>query len=206
MAYDLDRRPGTWVTAQARRRSRRVWAAIGLFVALALASVALLKWNPAPLVLSVLVILAAFGLRRLANREADLAIPWVKGARAERAVGDELNELRRDGFTVMHDIEQHREGNVDHLVSGPTGVFLVETKHRGYRAGDLVKAKRQAVKLHAELGTWITPVICIHVREGRAFKHDGVWIVPQHTLLEWIRGQRNATLPFERLARFADAL
>jgi Nuclease-related domain len=206
MAYDVDRRPGTWVTEQARRRTRRVWAVIGLFAALALASVALLRWNPAPIAISVLIILAAFGLRRLANHTADDAMPWLKGARAERSVGEELNELRREGFTVMHDVEQLGEGNIDHLVSGPTGVFLVETKYRGYEKKNLAKVKRQAAKLNAGLGTWITPVVCLHVREGGTFKHEGVWIVPQDVLLEWIRGQRNATVPFERLARFADGL
>jgi hypothetical protein len=179
---------------------------IGLLVALALVSVALLRWNPAPIVVSVLVILAAVGLRHLSHREQDVAWRWVKGARAESSVGEELNGLRGEGFVVMHDIKQNHEGNVDHLVNGPTGVFLVETKFRGYTPKDLIKVKRQAVRLNAELGTWITPVICLHVREGRAFKHEGVWIVPQHALLDWLRAQRNASVPFERLARFADGL
>jgi hypothetical protein len=52
----------------------------------------------------------------------------------------------------MHDIEQDREGNVDHLVSGPSGVYLIETKHRRYADDQLRKAKRQAAKLHDELG------------------------------------------------------
>lgn len=206
MAYDLDRRPGAWVSAEASRRSRRVWLFIGLLAGLALLSVVLLRWNPAPIAISVLIIALALVLRSLANREADRAIPWLKGARAETSAGEELNKLRREGFTVMHDIKQRGEGNIDHLVSGPTGVFLVETKLRRYRPSDLVKVKRQAVRLHAGLGTWITPVICLHEREGRAFKTEGVWIVPQRVICEWTRGQQNAVVPFERLARFADGL
>ena len=206
MPYDVDRRPGAWVTAEADRRARRVWFFVGLLAGLALISVVLLRWNPAPIVISVLIICLALGLRSLANREADRAIPWLKGARAETSAGEELNELRREGFTVMHDIEQRGEGNIDHLVSGPTGVFLVETKLRRYMPSDLVKVKRQAVKLHAELETWITPVICLHDREGRPFRTEGVWIVPQAVICEWTRGQRNAVVRFERLARFADSL
>jgi hypothetical protein len=206
MAYDVSRRPGTWVTEQARRRSRGVWLVIGLLALLVLASVASLKWKPAPIAISVLIILIAFGLRRLAHRKQDVAFRWLKGAWAEASVGEELNALRHEGFVVMHDIEQRHEGNVDHLVNGPTGVFLVETKYRGYEQENLVKVKRQAARLHDALGAWVTPVICLHVREGRPFRHDGVWIVPQAVLLEWIRAQRNASAPFERLARFADGL
>jgi hypothetical protein len=206
MAYDVDRRPGAWATARADRLVRRVWIFIGLLAGLAVMSVALLRWNPAPVVISVLIICLALILRSLANRAADRAIPWVKGARAETSVGKELNELRREGFTVMHDIEQGGEGNIDHLVSGPTGVFLVETKLRRYIPSDLVKVKRQAVRLHAELGTWITPVICLHQREMRPFKTEGVWVVPRSEICSWTRGQRNTPAPFERIARFADSL
>jgi hypothetical protein len=38
----------------------------------------------------------------------------------------------------------------------------------------------------------------------QAFKTKGVWIVPHHELLERLRAQRNQTVPFERLARYAD--
>jgi hypothetical protein len=206
MPYDVDREPGAWVSAQADRRARRVWLFIGLLAGIALVSVVLLKWNPAPVAISIIIISLALGVRSLANREADRAIPWLKGARAETSVGEELNELRREGFTVMHDIEQRGEGNIDHLVSGPTGVFLVETKLRRYRPPDLVKVKRQAVRLNAELGTWITPVICLHERQGRPFKTEGVWIVPRSEIRTWTRGQRNTPVPFEQLARFADGL
>lgn len=52
----------------------------------------------------------------------------------------------------MHDVEQPGEGNIDHIVSGPTGVFLVETKERRCEERHLTKAKRQAAKLHDALG------------------------------------------------------
>jgi hypothetical protein len=79
----------------------------------------------------------------------------------------------------MHDIEQVGEGNIDHLASGPSGVYLIETKYRRYRSPeDLRKAKRQAAKLKNELGVWVTPVICLSVPSERApYRHDGVWIV-----------------------------
>lgn len=207
MAYDVDRRAGAWVTAQAARRSRHVWLLAGLLVAIALGSVGLLVSNRATVASSLLFLVLVLGLKRYADGQVDTAIRWLGGARAETSVGDELNNLQGEGFVVMHDIEQRREGNIDHLVSGPTGVFMVETKERRYEDHHLAKAKRQAAKIHDELGVWVTPVICIHRRRGhRPFKTQGVWIVPQPSLLEWIREQRNTAVESERLARYADGL
>lgn len=146
-------------------------------------------------------------VKRFADSRADDAIRWLSGARAETSVGEELDRLGNEGFVVRHDIDQLYEGNVDHLVSGPTGVFMVETKLRRYEDKDLVKAKRQAAKLHDEFGVWVTPVICIHRRRERGpFRTEGVWIVPQRCLLEWIRKQRNTPADDERVARFAARL
>jgi hypothetical protein len=109
---------------------------------------------------------------------------------------------------VMHDIEQAGEGNIDHLVSGPSGVFMIETKLRSYNERQLSKAKRQAAKLHDELDVWVTPVICLAERTGERppYKHAGVWIVRRDQLVGWLGEQRNQVLPFERLARYADRL
>jgi hypothetical protein len=168
MAYDVDTRPGTWVSARARAKQR---------------------WY-----------------RALLTPKQETR-SWVVGARAEEQVGLMLNELRRERFHVLHDIAQTHEGNVDHLVSGPTGVFMIETKYRRYTDEQLVKAKRQAAKLHDVLGVWVTPVICLAERRGRPpYKHDGVWIVRRPDLLDWLRAQHNQVLEFERLARFADRL
>lgn len=51
------------------------------------------------------------------------------GLDAELAVGQELNQLMREGYWVFHDLTF--EGcNVDHVVVGRGGVFAVETKSR----------------------------------------------------------------------------
>jgi hypothetical protein len=55
---------------------------------------------------------------------------WL-GCEAEAAVGQELNELLRDGFRVFHDFPVgQREFNIDHVLVGPTGVFAIETTGR----------------------------------------------------------------------------
>lgn len=58
----------------------------------------------------------------------------VKGERGERAVGDTLSDLSGDGYRVVHDIEfrgdDGRYWNVDHVLVGPSGVYVVESKYR----------------------------------------------------------------------------
>jgi hypothetical protein len=84
---------------------------------------------------------------------------------------------------------------------------MVETKHRGYEIAHLKKAKRQAAKLHDELGVCVTPVICLDQRRDRdPYRREGVWIVCRTRLLEWVPAQRNQVLAFDRLAAFADRL
>jgi hypothetical protein len=84
---------------------------------------------------------------------------------------------------------------------------MIETKARSYLDKDLREATRQATKLGRQLDVWVTAVICVHDRANtQPLRHKGVWIVPHDSLLEWISAQRNQTLPFERLARFADGL
>ena len=51
------------------------------------------------------------------------------GYDAERATGQELNGLLAHGYKVFHDIPGDKF-NIDHVVVGPNGVFIVETKGR----------------------------------------------------------------------------
>lgn len=203
MAYDVDTPPAAYATARARRyRLQLLLLLVAAVLLLLLTLVAgfglrsnLLAWG---------ALLALYGVSRLFKQREGPANRWSIGAGAESAVGTTLNELRTHGFTVMHDIAQEGEGNVDHLVSGPTGVYLIETKSGRYLPAHLTKAKRQAAKLHDTLGVWVTPVIS---RPGaKVFCHKGVWIVPPEHLIEWLRSQRNRPCDFARLAAFVDAL
>ena len=51
------------------------------------------------------------------------------GYEGEIAVGQELNQLMRDGYYVYHDFLAGKF-NIDHIVVGTPGVFAVETKAR----------------------------------------------------------------------------
>ncbi len=50
------------------------------------------------------------------------------GLIGERAVGEELNILMRQGACVFHDVPNAPYGNVDHVVVAPSGIYAVETK------------------------------------------------------------------------------
>lgn len=209
MPYDVYRRPGTWVSKQAmKHRNRVLVAAVLLFVGSCIGLILKLSYHPrlAVAVSAVFLVLALVVWRRL-DRKTREAVNWLRGARAEEAIGELLNELRSEGFIVMHDVEQAYEGNIDHIVSGPTGVFMIESKARRYNDDAPRKARRQAKKLSIELDAkWVGPVICLNKRDRKPFQHEGVWIVPKQHLLDWIRAQREPKVPFERLALWADKL
>ena len=204
MAYDVDRQPGAWVRRQATRRERIFWtslaagfAATGVFLFFALG-------HRASIAASFAFLAAMFAVRPYAERYLDNSARWLHGAVAEESVGATLNELRRERWILMHDVEQAFEGNIDHIASGPNGVFLIETKLRRYDEDQLTKAKRQAAKLYNELGVFVHPVICLYHRRGKPFRTKGVAIVPSQHLLGWLRAQHEKPVDFERLARFAD--
>jgi len=52
---------------------------------------------------------------------------WQDGAWAEERTGKVLHPLQREGWTVLHDLPA-TYGNLDHVVVGPGGVFLLDTK------------------------------------------------------------------------------
>lgn len=70
---------------------------------------------------------------------------WWKGAEGEHRVGAELAKLP-DGFVVFNDFrfrcgeEEWPDWNIDHVVVGPTGVFVIETKN--YSRKDVRPAER----------------------------------------------------------------
>lgn len=206
MAYDVDHRPGAWVRAQASRRAWIFWILFAAGAVITAFILALAFGHRIGAGGTLAMILALLAVRPYAERYIDDGGRWFRGAQAEESVGDTLNELRREGWVLMHDVEQDFEGNIDHIAWGPeNGVFLIETKARRYEEHQLTKAKRQAAKLHDELGVWVTPVICLYDRRGKAFTpKGGVAVVPRQHLLEWLRRQRNKTVPFERLAHYAD--
>jgi hypothetical protein len=86
-----------------------------------------------------LVTLATWGAagiwwRRLMKLRRRLR-PLKLGFDGERYVGEELNQLMRQGYRVYHDFlvdwkPGERVFNIDHIAVGPEGIFAIETKTR----------------------------------------------------------------------------
>lgn len=74
-------------------------------------------------------ILCAIPLWITASRRRNYALGYL----GERAVGEELNQLLRDGCHVFHDYQGGPNWNIDHVVVAPSGVYAVETKARRKR-------------------------------------------------------------------------
>jgi Nuclease-related domain len=71
-----------------------------------------------------------WGLRFRASQDAQA---WRLGAKGERRTARILARLEQDGFVAFHDLAvPGSPANVDHLVVGPTGVFVIDSKlYRG---------------------------------------------------------------------------
>ena len=64
------------------------------------------------------------------------------GREAELAVADELRPLVRRGYFLFSNVEHRAFGDVDHVLVGPGGVFVVETKgHRGAITADEISGE-----------------------------------------------------------------
>jgi hypothetical protein len=175
-------------------------AAAGLVVG-ALADQAGLPW--AGLVGLAIAVLVGWRLR---FRPSEQARAWRRGAHGERETARVLDRLARDGYVVLHDLAMPgSSANVDHLVLGPSGVFVIDSKqwtgqvhqssdelvwHNQYRLDrTLASVRWQAETLGRLLGVPVAPVICVHgaqVQHG-GLRAQGVAIVPT-TLLRLALG------------------
>lgn len=59
---------------------------------------------------------------------------YVIGSKGEFKVWVILNEMYRDGYRVINNLELNDRGDVDHVVVGPTGAWAIESK---FRDGDI---------------------------------------------------------------------
>jgi hypothetical protein len=129
----------------------------------------------------------------------------------EEAVGRLLAQLREDGFHSIHDIDTGH-GNIDHVVVGPTGVFVIETKtwngrfywkrdtlwHNGCRRTDVVKqVTRGAMHVkerlsRAGIDAWVEATV-VSTRAavlGTVAGRRQVTVLEATRLLEFLTGGR----------------
>jgi hypothetical protein len=130
-------------------------------------------------------------------RLSEQVTAWRRGAKGERRTARLLDRLTRDGFVVFHDLAiPGSPANVDHLMIGSTGVFVIDSKqwtgtvhqsadglawhnhHRLDRTLETVRWEAQAIS--RLLGTRAAALLCVHgahVHGGGLHAH-GVAIVP----------------------------
>ncbi len=80
-----------------------------------------------------LIVASLLLLRFLRRRRNDFL-----GYLGERAVAENLESLREQGYRLFHDVRaegRDKKFNLDHVVVGPTGVTVVETKTRRKKKG-----------------------------------------------------------------------
>jgi hypothetical protein len=136
--------PGASATAYYHRRRAAEWTLYQHTLPLRLAGIAVASLVAALAVGQVAPALAgwaglvAAGLVgwRLRFRVSQDARNWQRGARGERHTARQLHRLARQGWVVFHDLAvPDSRANADHLIIGPAGVFLVDSKNwRGHLA------------------------------------------------------------------------
>ena len=79
------------------------------------------------IVAALAVAAAGWGAR---FRPSPDAVAWRRGAAGERRTARLLDLLERQGWAVLHDLAvPGSRANIDHLVIGPGGVFVIDSKH-----------------------------------------------------------------------------
>jgi hypothetical protein len=158
---------------------------------------------------------------------------WRRGAEGERATARVFGPLRREGWKVFHDIDTGR-GNRDHVVIGPAGVYLLDSKNlSGTIAvdGDAIRVsyrdyprddyslnnvgswmRGEAAKLKSEIRSltnervWVQAVLVVwgHL-DVQALDGDRVVLVRGDALADWLRSQPER-LPAPAAAKIAGTL
>jgi hypothetical protein len=140
---------------------------------------------------------------------------WRRGAEGERRTEKALRPLERNGWTVEHDIQRDERANLDHVVSGPPGAFLLETKNLTgtitFEDGVLVsrqfddpdevyryvtvaprvrgQAREVSARIREETGrrTWVTSVVVVwgYFLETHV-QHEDVHYIAGNRLRAWL--------------------
>jgi hypothetical protein len=134
---------------------------------------------------------------------------WRDGARGERATARLLRRLHRHGWMVFHDVAiPGTPANADHLLIGPAGVILVDSKrytghvsqgldgrvwHNHHPMDHTLRALRlETQAISAALRVRVRPVMCVHHAQvaGGGLTAGNVQILPARRLPSMLRSRR----------------
>jgi hypothetical protein len=222
-------RPGASAMTQYRRRRAAeltAWFhALVWRVATVLAAgvgVGLLTARVVPALAVVAATVAAAGLGwALRFRPSPQTSAWRRGAVGERRTARLLGRLERHGWVVLHDLAvPGSRANIDHLVIGPGGAFVIDSKqyrgrlqlatdgalwHGRYPFAPALRAVSfEADQAAQVLAINVVPVMAVHgapVPWGR-LTVDGVAVVSARHLPDLLRAQPPVLAP-ERIVWLA---
>ncbi len=153
---------------------------------------------------------------------------WQDGAQGEEWTAKELRPLAKQGWTVMHDLRDRRgdgKGNFDHVLVGPSGVFLLDSKAwpgvttidkglptlRRHEDPDLpanvyealpgrqkaaATRLKRALSQETKISVWVTPVVVIWGGFPEGtVEADGVTFIRGDLVRGWLREQRGRLVP-----------
>ena len=152
------------------------------------------------------------------------AVAWRRGAAGERHTARLLSQLERHGWVVLHDLAvPGSRANIDHLVVGSGGVFVIDSKqyrgrlqldpsgrlwHGRYPLAPVLRAVSfeadRAAQVLPDPGVVVVPIVAVHgaqVPWGKVVV-QGVPVVAARRLPSMLR-QLPAVLGPERIAWLA---
>lgn len=158
---------------------------------------------------------------------------WLKGAEGERLVGAELAKLS-DEYIVFHDFHPvdpkgtRVRWNVDHIVLGPTGIFVIDAKHYSHTSvrtaassrwmrKNVGQVQRNAMDLKNGLIRWsngdlqrvfVVPIV-VYTQEGTRLERlaeRNVRTLPLRLLVREITSHTETAIDLDRAGRIARVL
>ncbi len=151
---------------------------------------------------------------------------WRLGEEGERRTAKALRRLREPEWQAWHDLAGKTGANVDHVVLGPSGLFLLDSKNYSGEASiesrelrvrwledpedgcvchGIVSRMRAASaelreRIEAATGVrlWVQPVVVLWMPfpQGQAQLSD-VFFVHEESLADWLRDRTPSTRPFD---------
>jgi hypothetical protein len=158
---------------------------------------------------------AALACRRAAAGDAER---WLRAANGEAATSAQLDRLSDCRWFVRHDLAiPGSHANIDHLVIGPSGVWVIDTKttraevrarwrtvHFGTRRLDAGSVRWEAEVVGDRLGVLARPLIVVHGGlQTRRARCGAVRVVPPSRVVHHLRWKR-PRLDRNQIAELAD--
>lgn len=161
--------------------------------------------------------------REKSELHARMAALYERGAVGEAATGVALDDLATEGWFTLHDVAWpgRPRANIDHVVVGPGGVLVVDSKNwsgrvtveggvlrqNGYQRPAAIAGVQEAARAVSEVlgGMPVTGVLCMTSGLSAAATVDGVVVCGTDRLRSVLLSQPPALVP-QRVVQVRDQL